>query len=142
MATPADADIILKLYDLRREAVMRKARAFVALEFWPETKEEFSKVHHPGTEQNAYWRQVISYWEMASTLALHGAVDAALFADTQGEAFFVRAKFADMSQAVTGNTFMPQTLKLVESSESIKQMYADRAKNVEAARARMAATKA
>ncbi len=142
MATPADADIILKLYELRREQVMRKARDFVSMEFWPATKEEFSKIHHPGTEQNAYWRQVVSFWEMASTLALHGALDADLFADTQGEAFFVRAKFADLSQAATGNPFMPQTLKLIESNELSKQRYAERSRNVEAARARMAATKA
>ncbi len=75
---------------------------------------------------------------MASTLALHGAVDADLFADTQGEALFIRAKFAEMSEAATGNPFMPQTLKLIQSKDSIKAKYEATLKGLNARRAAMA----
>ena len=44
LATPADAEIILKLYELRTEAVMREARAWITGEFWPTTAEEFFAV--------------------------------------------------------------------------------------------------
>lgn len=123
MATTADADIILKLYDLRREETMRKARHYVGMEFWPTTLDEFREIHKPANPNNAYWRQVVSFWEMCATLALHGAVDADLFADTQGEAFFIRAKFAEMSEAATGNPFMPKTLKVIESSPIAKRAF-------------------
>ena len=139
MATPADADIILKLYDLRREETMRKARSYVSLEFWPGNVEEFKAIHQPTNANNAYWRQVVSFWEMAATLALHGGVDAELFLDTQGEGMFVRSKFAELSEEATGNPFMPQTLKLIESSEAGRKKYAGTSKNVAALRAMKAA---
>ena len=123
MATPADADIVLKLYDLRREQTMRAARNFMGMEFNPQTVEEFSAIHQPSHPQNAYWRQVVSFWEMACTLALHGSVDTELFAETQGEAFFIRAKFAELSEAATGNPFMPKTKMLIEKSPAAKQRF-------------------
>ena len=53
-ATPKDADLILKLYDLRREPTMRKARDFMAAQFWPQNYGEFKAVLFAfGTEQNA-----------------------------------------------------------------------------------------
>ena len=142
MATPADADIILKLYDLRREEVMRKARNYVGMEFWPATVDEFKEIHKPTNPNNVYWRQVVSFWEMVAQLPLHGAVDSELFLATQGEGLFIRAKFGDLSQEATGNPFMPNTLKLIETSEKTKTMYEGLVKNVAARRAQMTAAKA
>ena len=101
LATPADAEIILKLYELRTEAVMRQARAWIGGEFWPETLEEFSAVaENPADPHNAWFRQVITYWEMAAAMVLHGAVSAELFVDSNGEGFFLLAKFAPILDAI------------------------------------------
>ena len=65
-ATPEDAKLILKLYDLRREPLMRKARDFVN-NFFPQSADEFLKLAQAwGTQENAYVRQVVSYWDMAA----------------------------------------------------------------------------
>lgn len=141
MATASDADIVLKLYELRREDIMRKARNYVGMEFWPANAEEFKQIHNPSNPNNAYWRQVISFWEMAAQLPLHGAVDTDLFLATQGEALFIRAKFAAISEEATGNTFMPNTKKLVDSSESAKAQFEGMVKNLAARRAAMTAPK-
>src|ERR1700712_5133492 len=142
MATPADADIILKLYDLRREEVMRKARNYVGMEFWPTTVDEFKEIHKPTNPNNVYWRQVISFWEGMAQLPLHGAVDAELYLATQGESLFLRAKFAELSEEATGNTFMPNTKKLIEGSEKTKLQFDGMVKNLSARRAQMLGTKA
>ena len=141
MATPADADIILKLYDLRREEVMRKARNYVGMEFWPTTVEEFKEIHKPTNPNNVYWRQVISFWEGMAQLPLHGAVDTELYLATQGESLFLRAKFADISEEATGNTFMPNTKKLIDGSEKASAQFESTKKNLAARRAQMVAAK-
>src|SRR5580698_7540451 len=67
LATPADAEIILRLYELRTEAEMRKARAWMTGEFWPTTADEFFAVaSNPADPHNAWLRQVLTYWEMAA----------------------------------------------------------------------------
>ena len=141
MATPADADIILKLYDLRREDVMRKARNYVGMEFWPATVEEFKEIHKPTNPNNVYWRQVISFWEGMAQLPLHGAVDTDLYLATQGECLFIRAKYAEVSEAATGNPFMPNTLKLIEGSEKARAQYEGMVKSLATRRAQMTATR-
>jgi len=142
MATHADAEIVLKLYDLRREEVMRKARHFVGFEFWPANADEFKQVHNPTNPNNAYWRQVITFWEMAAQLPLHGAVDTDLFLSTQGEALFIRAKFADLSEEATGNTFMPNVKKLIDGNEKAQAQFEAIKKNMLARREQLAAAKA
>jgi hypothetical protein len=93
-ATAADAQIILQLYDLRRDTEMRKARHFMAAEIWPESAEEVLRIAraYPSPE-NTWLRQVTSYWEMAASLVLRGAVHEGLFFDASGEMYCVYAKF-------------------------------------------------
>ena len=92
-ATSTDADLILKLYQLRTEAVMRQARAWVVVEFWPETAEDFFIIYvNMSRPQNHWLRQVISYWEMASAMVLRGALNSDLFVDCHNEPFFLLAK--------------------------------------------------
>jgi hypothetical protein len=77
LASPADAEIILSLYKLRTETLMRQARAWVTGAFWPTTAEEFLAVSEsPDDPHSAWLRQVITYWEMAAAMVLHGAVSA------------------------------------------------------------------
>jgi hypothetical protein len=83
MSTPAEsAQLILKLYELRREETMRKARDFM-VSFDPKTVEEFMGVLM--TPQGAYVRMVISYWDMAASLVLNGAIDSKMMQDATGE---------------------------------------------------------
>ncbi len=92
MATHADADLVLRLYDLRREPVMRQARAWF-LGFTPAGPEEARMVCSDVSRQdNAWLRQVTSFWEMAFALANEGAIDATLFAKTSGEGMLCLAK--------------------------------------------------
>lgn len=84
----------MQLYDLRREPLMRKARDFMIVQFWPSTHEEFGAVLNSfGTEHNAYARQALTYWDMAAAMVLEGAVHENLFFKCNGELHFLFAKF-------------------------------------------------
>ena len=135
LATPADAEIILRLYELRTEAEMRKARAWMTGEFWPTTAEEFFAVStNPADPHNAWFRQVISYWEMAAAMVLHGAVSAELFVDCNSEGFVLLAKFAPILEAIREKNpgFLTKTSELISRFSAAAQRYEGVLKNVEA----------
>jgi hypothetical protein len=138
MATAADAEVVLRLYELRREETMRKARTFMGLEFQPKTFAEFRAPGAAmGTPENAYWRQVLSYWEMAASMVLRGAVDPELYIDGNGEGIFLYAKFRQFHeeyQQVTGVPFMRRTAELVQTVPAAKEAY-ERTVKMMAARA-------
>jgi len=137
LATPADADIILKLYELRTEAEMRKARAWITGEFWPATAEEFFAVaENPCDPHNAWLRQVLTYWEMAAAMVLHGAVSAELFVDCNSEGFFMLAKFALILDGIREKNpeFLIKTAELVNRFSAAAQRYEAVLKNVAARR--------
>jgi hypothetical protein len=95
-AKPEEAQLILQMYDLRREAVMRAARKYVVSEMWPLSYDEFKTVVTGyGTEPNAYFRQVMTYWNMVCAMVLRGAVGEQLFYETQTEPYFLWAKFGE-----------------------------------------------
>ena len=127
MATAQDAELILKLYELRTEPVLREARKFVAT-FNPTTIDELLTLQRDAASQNnAYWRQATSYWEMAASFVLRGALDAELFADCCPEALFYYAKFSALHDAykeATGQPFMRQTGTLIEKFPAIAERYA------------------
>lgn len=142
LATPADAEIILKLYELRTEAVMRQARAWMISEFWPRTFEDYSAVADDFTHpHNAHLRQVVSYWEMAAALVLHGAVSPELFVDCNGEGLLVLAKLAHILDAIRAKNpnFMMKTSDLISRFNTAAQRYEFTLKRVEGMRNRMAA---
>ena len=90
MSKQEEAGLILKLYELRREEVMRKARSWMASEFNPQSIEDIEKAVFG--EHSAYYRMVLSYWEMACSFVTNGAIDAQLFNDANGEHIFHFAK--------------------------------------------------
>jgi hypothetical protein len=134
MATAADAGVVLELYKLRQETTLRAARQFMAMEFWPKDLEELRAVSRAmGTDKNAYWRQVMTYWEMAASLVLRGAVDADLFLDSQGEGIFLYAKFHHWhaeTEKESGNIFMKNTAALIEKYPAAKAAYEAILKNL------------
>jgi hypothetical protein len=132
-----DAELILKLYDLRRESEMRKARTFLGFEFWPNSAEDFAKIS--SGDPNRYWRQGISFWSMAADLVLHGALDESLFLDTAGEMFFFFAKFKPFLADIRKT--QPDAFKSIETlinrSEAGKQKLAVFEQRVAGAKQRM-----
>lgn len=90
MSKVESADLILKLYDLRREAKMREARNFM-FTFNPTSVDDWWK-SMMDPEIGPYVRMVTSYWDMAASFVNHGAIDAEMFNDTAGEHLFVFAK--------------------------------------------------
>jgi hypothetical protein len=140
LATPADAEIILKLYQLRTEPVMREARAWMTGEFWPNTVEDFfAVVSNPADPHNAHFRQVLTYWEMAAAMVLHGAVSAELFVDCNAEGFFLLAKFAHILEGIRERnpTFLMKTTDLVSRFTVASARYEAALKAVEARRKSM-----
>jgi len=91
-ATHNDAEIILRLYELRREPVMREARKFITFDFWPNSFEDVGKLFASGGKEFAYFRQVCSYWDMAISFVARGALDPNLFLDNCNEMIFIYAK--------------------------------------------------
>lgn len=137
LATPADAEIILKLYQLRTEAVMRQARAWVVGEFWPNSADEYFAVASNAADPHSpFVRQVVTYWEMAAALVLHGAVSAELFVDANAEGFFLLGKFAPILHAVRERQaqFLIKTSELVERFTVAGAKYEYVMKTVEARR--------
>jgi hypothetical protein len=148
-ATPADAELILKLYDLRREPELRKARHWATIEFWPLTADEFIKVANAlGTQENAWLRQVGGYWDIAASLVLHGALNADLFLEggSSGEMFFIFAKIQPMLKELREKMQSPGLFANVEKVITDNQSGRDRLKavseRVNARRAALAGTAA
>jgi hypothetical protein len=86
-----DAEIILKLYELRREERMRKARAWI-FGYKATNAAEHQAACPPGSDENAYYRMITSYWDMAASFATSGAVNTDLFLQSAGELLFVWEK--------------------------------------------------
>jgi hypothetical protein len=89
-----DADIVLRLYELRREPVMRESRSAINGQFWPKSWDDVLAVTKSDHPLNAPFRQTGSYWEMVFGMARNGIVHADYLAENSGEAFFLYAKMA------------------------------------------------
>src|SRR5437868_477199 len=125
-ATPDDAKIVLKLYDLRRESEMRKARNYFVRDFNPRSAEEAIAVFaNFGSQENAWMRQIIGYWEMAASLVLEGALHPELFHGSNGEMYFVYAKLARFIKQIRSTMeapeFMAQVEAVIQSSAAGRQ---------------------
>jgi len=124
MATAADAELVLKLYELRQEETLRTARRFMVFEFNPKSLEELRAVSRDTkSEFNPYWRQAMSFWEMAASLVLRGAIDPDLFFDSGGEGILIYAKFHHWhaeTEKQSGNPFMGKTAQLIAKYPAAK----------------------
>jgi hypothetical protein len=133
-ATAADAQVIMQLYDLRREAELRKARNWWLTQFWPESAEDFMKIAQAmGSQENNWLRQAGGYWGMACALVESGAVNRDLFLQpaNSGEMFFMFAKvrpfladlreklgdphaFSGIEAVINSNKWSKDRIKLIE----------------------------
>src|SRR2546423_15344155 len=107
------AELIMKLYELRREEVMRQARNWF-FSFNPESIEDIAQAAMG--EHSAFYRMVTSYWDMACSFVNHGAIDEEMFNDAAGEHVFVFAKiqpFLEQIRAVGSPNYMQHLEKLI-----------------------------
>jgi hypothetical protein len=112
---------------MRREETLRKSRRFMIFDFQPKTLEELRAVSRDvGSQHNASWRQVLTYWEMAASLVLRGALDADLFLDSNGEGILIYAKyhhFHEETEKQSGNPFMRNTAALIEKYPAAQKLH-------------------
>jgi len=113
MSKQAEADLILKLYDLRREALMREARTWFFM-FNPKSVDEILEILT--TDKSGHYRMVISYWDMACSLVNNGAIDEQMFNDANGEHIFVYAKMQPFIPELRERMGTPQFLAQLEKT--------------------------
>jgi hypothetical protein len=145
-ATAADAQICMQFYDLRREAEMRKARNWFAM-WQPQSFDDIVQLSmNFGSQENAWLRQVLTYWENAAALVLRGAVHKDLFMDWGGEMLFVYVKLKPWMKQIREFNKMPDWMAKVEkvanSTPALRERVAwmeNRFKEMAAMRAKAAA---
>src|SRR5271169_2954961 len=112
-ATYQDADLLLKLYDLRREPVMREARAFI-VQFMPQSADDILKIMRAwGAKEGAYIRQVSGYWSMVASLVNHGVLNETLVYENCAEMYLLYAKLKPFLSIVRKEMATPDYLKNV-----------------------------
>jgi hypothetical protein len=87
-----DAELLIKVYDLRREAVMRESRRAILRDFWPASAPDVLAVLKADHPQNAAYRQVGTYWEMVYSFVRYGIVHPSFWLENNGEGLFLLAK--------------------------------------------------
>lgn len=107
------ADLILKLYDLRRETTMREARNWI-VSFFPESANDILQAMIDA-ETSAKFRMVTSYWDMAATFVNHGAIDEEMFNETVGEHVLVFSKIEPFLEEVRQTMGSPNFLQNLET---------------------------
>lgn len=113
MSKAKSAGLLMKLYDLRREATMREARSWF-ITFFPESAQDVMKAMlDPNT--SAYYRMVVSYWDMAASFVNHGAIDEDMFNDASGEGTVVFAKIEPYLEEIRQLLNNPAYLERLES---------------------------
>src|SRR6202050_439201 len=140
MSKQEEAGLILKLYELRREETMRKARDWYFRDFNPDSLADFSAAMFG--EHSAYLRMVVSYWDMAAALVNNGAIGLELFNDSNGEHIGVFAKLEPLLgeiRSTYGPHFCAKLEKLVDATPDGRKRVAANREQMKAMRARHAA---
>jgi hypothetical protein len=94
------ANLVLRLYELRREPRLREARSWFIANFDAKSPEEIMQKYPSGSEANASMRMVVSYWEMAAGMANRGLMDDDLFFESAGEGFLVWDRLREVIPAM------------------------------------------
>lgn len=125
MSKHHDAELILKLYELRREPVMREARNWF-FTFNPQNIQDFLDVLT--SEKSGYYRMVVSYWDMAASLVNNGAIDPQMFNDANGEHLFVYSKIepflADLRRESGNPDFLAHLERVVKQVPNVEEKIA------------------
>ncbi|HXT21784.1 MAG TPA: hypothetical protein VN923_13620 [Thermoanaerobaculia bacterium] len=124
MPTPFEsAQLILKLYELRREPVLREARTWFIRGFHPDTIADVQAAF--ASERNPHLRMVVGYWDMACSLVVHGALDRQMFLDANGEVIGTFAKIhpllGEIRQAFSQPGFAKHIEEVVMSVPGVEE---------------------
>jgi hypothetical protein len=139
MSKQEEAGLILKLYELRREETMRKARDWFFRDFNPESLADFNAAMF--SEHSGHLRMVVTYWDMAAALVNNGAIAVELFADTNGEHIGVFSKIEPLLgeiRAAYGPQFAAGLEKLIDAIPNGRQRTAASREQMKAIRAQLA----
>src|SRR5258708_3888718 len=142
MSKEAPAGLLLKLYELRRDPTMREAREWYFREFAPESKADIDKAMF--SAHSGHVRMVMSYWDMAASLVMNGAIDQTMFNEANGEHFGVFAAvelYLGEMRAAYGPQFMGSLEKLIDATPGGRErtaMMRDRMKMIRATLAKQA----
>ena len=105
-----DAELIIKLYDLRREAVMRESRSVIMAQLWPRSWDDVQAIMNREHPLNRPFRQVHTYWEMAYGMVKHGVLHGDFMIESCGEGMYVYARMepyvARYRAEINGNGFV------------------------------------
>jgi hypothetical protein len=130
------AELILKLYELRRETVMREARSYVGGDFLPASASEFIQIVSAGDRRSSFVLQVYGYWEMVAAFVRSGALDAELLYNTCPEMYFQYAKIqpylAQFREEMNLPEFLISVERLIEGSRTGRKRLEAMQKNLTA----------
>ncbi len=125
--THDQADLLLRLYEIRREPKMREARDWYFSKFHPATLEDIQKQAPMGSPESAYMRMVISYWEMAANMVNRGLIDETFFFENTGEQWFIYERIKPFVTAMRERSKNPHMYGQLE--KHVKKLEAWRKKN-------------
>ena len=130
-----DALAILKLYELRGEALMREARKWFFTSFSPTSGKEIVALLRSGERQSAYYRMVASHWDVAAALVNHGGIDEKLFLEANSEHIVVFAKLqpflAEIRETIGEPDYMLNLERLVMKVPNIEKKLENRRRMLE-----------
>ena len=124
--THDQANLLLRLYELRREPRMRQAREWFIRDFSASSMEELFKKYPPGSEENASFRMVTSYWEMCAGMVNRGLIDDEFFFENGGEAWIVYHKSMEFAVSQRKGMANPLVLKQLEDLGTRMDAWRDR----------------
>ena len=139
MSIQQEADLILKLYELRREDTMRVARNWYFAEFNPQTMQDFMGAMFG--EHSGHLRMVVTYWDMAAALVNRGAISMDLFNDANGEQIGVFAKIEPLLGEIRkamAPQFASNLEKLIDATPDGRKRSSEMRERMKAMRAQMA----
>ena len=132
--TYQDADLVLRLYEMRREEKLRAAREWFRAKFFPQSFEDVRAVALGAGVENTYYRMVVGYWDMAASFVARGILHPELFFESGGEALFVWAKLGEYVPQLRQEYGAPRLLGSLEKAIAMAPWTAER---VQALRSRM-----
>jgi hypothetical protein len=125
-----DSLVILKLYEIRSEALMREARRWFFSEFAPKSGKEIVQLLGSGERESAFYRMVASHWDIAASLVNNGGIDEKLFLDANSEHLFVFAKLqpfvAEIRETIGEPDYLAHLERLVLKAPNIERKLENR----------------
>lgn len=129
-ATYDDAQLVLRLYELRREEKLRAAREWFGTKFFPQSMDDVKAVALGTGLENTYYRMVTSYWDMAASFVAHGILNSELFLESGSEMLFVWAKLGEFVAQIRQELVVPRFLANVEKVVGIVAWAPERVQSI------------